>query len=88
MCTVRVRLTCALGARYTSQVTLIEQIRAARKRSGWSVQRLLDESALAVDRSVLQRKLAGDIPCTTEEVEALAQALDVTLVVLPEQEGA
>lgn len=68
-------------------MTLIDQICAARKRAGWSVQRLLAESGLDVDRSVLQRKLAGDTACTTEEVEALARALDVTLVVLPEPEG-
>ena len=52
--------------------------------------RLLRESGLKLDRSSLRRKLLevdDPIPMKTEECEALAHALDVTLVVLPEDEA-
>lgn len=61
-------------------MSLVEQIRRAQVERGWSVQQLLDKSGLSIDRSSLQRKLAGDVPLTTEECEALAKALDITLV--------
>lgn len=51
---------------------------------------LLKRSGLDIDRSSLRRKLLDvkdPIPMKTEECEALAAALEVTLVVLPEHEA-
>lgn len=50
---------------------------------------LLERSGLDLDRSSLRRKLLDvkdPIPMKTEEAEALARALDVTLVVLPSED--
>lgn len=58
----------------------MDQIRAAQEKKGWSVQQLLDKSGLPIERSVLHRKLKGETPATTGECEALAKALEVTLV--------
>ena len=55
-------------------------MRAAHAEKGWSVQQLLEKSGLRIDRSSLQRKLNGDVPTTTDEWEALARALKLTLV--------
>jgi hypothetical protein len=53
---------------------------------------LLEQSGLDLDRSTLRRKLLVDegsktdrhVPMRTSEAEALAKALGVTLVVVPE----
>jgi transcriptional regulator with XRE-family HTH domain len=60
--------------------SLIEQVRLAQLARDWSVQQLLDKSGLSMERSVLHRKLKGTTPATTAECEALARALDITLV--------
>lgn len=47
---------------------------------------LVERSGLDLDRSTLRRKLLDvkdPVPMRTEEAEALAQALGVTLVVVP-----
>lgn len=70
--------------------TLVEQLRDAYSKSGWTMDHLLRESGLKLDRSSLRRKLLevdDPIPMRTEECEALARALEVTLVVLPEDEA-
>lgn len=54
---------------------LVEQIRSAAKELGWSTQHLLDKSGLSVDRSTLHRKLAGEVPTSDAECEALADAI-------------
>lgn len=59
---------------------LVEQIRAAQLKNGWSTQQLLDKSDLPIDRSTLHRKLHGNVPMTDAECEALAKALGITLV--------
>jgi ribosome-binding protein aMBF1 (putative translation factor) len=59
---------------------LVEQIRTAQRERSWSTQQLLNESGLDLDRSTLHRKLAGEVPCTDAECEALARALSITLV--------
>ncbi len=69
--------------------TLVEQLRDAYEKTGWTMDELLDKSGLEIDRSSLRRKLLDvkdPIPMKTEEAEALAQALDTTLVVFPEDE--
>jgi hypothetical protein len=56
---------------------------------------LLVRSGLDIDRSTLRRKLIVDrnsktdrnVPMRTDEAEALAQALGVTLVVVPDSEA-
>lgn len=58
---------------------LVEQIRSAKEARGWSTQHLLDKSGLRIDRSTLHRKLAGEVPTTDSECEALAQALAIQL---------
>lgn len=65
-------------------LSLLDQIREARKRAKWSVQKLRDESGIDVSRSVLQRKLTGDTPTTAEELECLARALGITIAYAPE----
>ncbi len=65
---------------------LVEQIRSEQQRLGWSTQQLLDKSGLRLDRSTLHRKLAGDVPTTDAECEALANALELQLV-WPQSEG-
>lgn len=65
--------------------TLVEQLRDAYEKTNWTMDELLDKSGLGIDRSSLRRKLLDvkdPIPMKTEEAEALAVALDVTLVVL------
>jgi len=72
--------------------TLIAQLRSAYERSGWTMDELLEQSGLDLDRSTLRRKLLVDegsktdrhVPMRTSEAEALAKALGVTLVVVPE----
>jgi hypothetical protein len=76
--------------------SLVEQLRDAYERSGWTMDELLERSGLEIDRSSLRRKLLVDadsrqdrsIPMRTEECEALARALGVTLVVLPDEAAA
>lgn len=63
---------------------LVEQIQAAREKAGWSVQKLLDESRLPIDRSVLQRKLTKETPFTSDELEACARALGITIAWAPD----
>jgi ribosome-binding protein aMBF1 (putative translation factor) len=60
--------------------SLVEQVKRAQAERGWSVQRLLTESGLRLERSSLQRKLSGYVHVTTDECEALARALEITLV--------
>lgn len=75
--------------------TLVEQLRDAYEKSGMTMDELLVRSGLNIDRSSLRRKLLVDadgkkdraIPMKTEECEALARALDVTLVVVPDDEA-
>ena len=70
--------------------TLVEQLRDAYEKTEWTMEELLEKSGLDLDRSALRRKLLDvkdPIPMKTEECEALAQALDVTLVVVPEDEA-
>ena len=59
---------------------LVQQIREAQQERGWSVQQLLEKSGLPLDRSSLHRKLNGDVATTASECEALAKALEITLV--------
>jgi len=73
--------------------TLIEQLRdayeKAHEHSKMTMDELLERSGLDLDRSSLRRKLLDvkdPIPMKTEEAEALARALDVTLVVLPSED--
>jgi hypothetical protein len=54
---------------------LVQQIRTAQLELGWSTQHLLNMSGLSLDRSTLQRKLTGDTPTTSAELEALADAI-------------
>jgi transcriptional regulator with XRE-family HTH domain len=58
---------------------LVEQIRRAQLERGWSVQQLLAQSGLQLERSTLNRKLLGDTPTTDAECEALAKALGIQL---------
>lgn len=70
--------------------TLVEQLRDAYEKSGLTMEQLVDKSGLDLDRSSLRRKLLDvkdPVPMKTREAEALARALDVTLVVLPEDEA-
>lgn len=69
--------------------SLVEQLRDAYEKSGWTMDELVDRSGLELDRSSVRRKILDvkdPIPMKTEEAEALASALGVTLVVLPEGE--
>lgn len=53
------------------------------------MEQLLKRSGLQLDRSSLRRKLLDvkdPVPMKTEEAEALANALEVTLVVVPAEE--
>jgi len=70
--------------------TLVEQLRDAYEKSGLTMEQLVERSGLDIDRSSLRRKLLDvkdPIPMKTAECEALAQALGVTLVVMPEAEA-
>jgi transcriptional regulator with XRE-family HTH domain len=68
--------------------TICEQLREALKRSDLTVSQLLAKSGLEIARSTLQRKISGHEAMRTSEAEALATALGVTLVWMPEAEGA
>ena len=70
--------------------TLVEQVNGARRRVGWSIAELLQRSGLKLHQTTLRRKLVGDgrkgrsrTGLRTEECEALARALGLTLVVFP-----
>jgi hypothetical protein len=70
--------------------TLVEQVNSARRRTGSSMAELLRRSGLKLHQTTLRRKLVGDgrkarcrTGLRTEECEALARALGVTLVVIP-----
>jgi len=70
--------------------TLLEQVNTARRRVGWSFAELLQRSGLKLHQTTLRRKLVGDgrkgrrrTGLRTEECEALARALGLTLVVFP-----
>lgn len=70
--------------------TLVEQLRDAYEKTGMTMEQLVEKSGLDIDRSALRRKLLDvkdPIPMKTSECEALARALDVTLVVVPEDEA-
>lgn len=68
--------------------SLAEQLHAAMVAKGWSVPRLLEESGLECDRTSLHRKLKGEQKLSTEEAQALANALDHTLAWVPDSEVA
>lgn len=80
-----------MGIVYPFRVrTLVEQLRDAYEKSGWTMEQLLKKSGLHLDRSSLRRKLLDvkdTVPMKTEEAEALAHALDVTLVVVRDDEA-
>ena len=63
--------------------SLAEQLLTAMSDRGWSVQRLLDESGLECDRSSLHRKIHGKQPLAQEEIQALVNALGITVAVMP-----
>ncbi len=67
--------------------SLPEQLNDAFERSGLSVQQLsillLEKSGLEIERSSLQRKLKGKLRLNTDEAQALATVLGVTLVWMP-----
>jgi len=70
--------------------TLVEQLRDAYEKTGWTMEELVERSGLEIDRSALRRKILDvkdPIPMKTDEAEALARALDVTLVVVPDDEA-
>lgn len=70
--------------------TLVEQIRDAYEKSGWTMEELAKRSGLDIDRSTLRRKILDvkdPVAMKTAEAEALAHALGVTLVVLPSEEA-
>lgn len=54
---------------------IYEQIDQARRKLGWSVQHLLDESGLDLDISTLGRKLRGQVGMFAAEYVALVKAL-------------
>lgn len=69
--------------------TLVEQLRDAYEKTGWTMDELLARSGLDLDRSSLRRKLLDvkdPIAMKTDECEVLARTLDVTLVVLPAEQ--
>lgn len=77
-----------MGTEYPCTVqTILQQLRVAYERTGWTMAELLDRSGLRLDRSTLRRKMVGEVPTTTEEAEALALALSTTLAVVPEAEA-
>lgn len=68
--------------------TLVEQLRDAYEKTGWTMDKLVEKSGLDIDRSALRRKILDvkdPIPMKTDEAEALARALDVTLVVIGDE---
>ena len=86
---MRPTLDRRVGIVYPIRVrSLVEQLRDAYEKTGWTMDRLVEESGLDIDRSALRRKILDvkdPIPMKTEEAEALAQALGVTLVVIPNE---
>jgi hypothetical protein len=75
-----------------STPSLVDQIVAAFRRSGWTMAELRRRSGLSIVTQTLTRKLLGDhrkdrrprVKLSTEECEALARALGVTLVIVPD----
>lgn len=65
-------------------VTFAEQIRAAMKNRKWTVEHLLVASGLECSRSSLNRKLRGKQPLDPAEIQALVNALDIAVAVVPE----
>jgi len=65
--------------------SLPEQIRDAWKSSGIELVELIQRSGLDTSASSLSRKLRGEQVMTTEECQALAAALGVTLVWVPNE---
>lgn len=68
--------------------TLVEQLREAYEKTGWTMDELLTRSRLELDRSSLRRKILDvkdPIAMKTDEAEALACALDVTLAFIPDE---
>jgi hypothetical protein len=68
--------------------TLVEQLREAYEKSGLTMEELRVKTRLKIDRSSLRRKLLDvpdPIPMKTEECEAIARALDVTLAFVPDE---
>lgn len=63
--------------------SLVEQLRDAFEAKEWSVAKLLESSGLTIDRTSLAKKLKGDIRLNTDEAQAIARALEVTLVWVP-----
>ncbi len=68
-------------------LTLPAQLLAAMESKEWSVGRLLRTSRLKCDRSSLHRKLHGNQPITQEELQALVDALEITIEVAPKRRG-
>lgn len=54
---------------------LVEQIRTAQRRLGWTDSQLLERSGLTFDRTGLLRRLNGHTNMTADECEALADAI-------------
>lgn len=67
--------------------SITEQLKDAFERSGWSMSELLKRSGLDLDRSSLARKLNGELRMNVDEAQALAKALNVTLVWMAEADA-
>jgi lambda repressor-like predicted transcriptional regulator len=75
-----------------STPSLVDQLVAAWRRSGWTMAELRRRSGLPIGTQTLSRKLLGDhrkgrrprVKLSTEECEVLARALGVILVIVPE----
>lgn len=65
--------------------SLPEQIRDAWKSSGIELVELIQRSGLDTSPSSLSRKLRGEQVMTTDEAQALARALGVNLVWVPDE---
>ncbi len=63
--------------------TLSSQLLLAMRDRGWTVEHLLAVSKLDCDRSSLNRKLRGKQPISHDEIQALVNALDITVAVAP-----
>lgn len=55
--------------------TTVEQLAEAFRRSGWTLDELLERSGLDLVKQSLGRKLHGEIRMSTDEAEAIARAL-------------
>lgn len=64
--------------------SLIEQLWAAFQAKGWTTAQLLERSKLDCDLSSLNRKMRGRQKTSTEECQALAAALEVTIAWSPD----